>query len=347
MNNRKGRKVMTGMSFISPKYIQEGEFETMSDTMKKPQTGRHSRKLAAVLLAACLVFALAVTAYATDLFGLKDMFRTPNRELPEAAEPYIQKETAAAEEQDWSCEITESLADATTVMATVTVRGGDKYIIAPTDADPEEDPVSVIGVAGDQKLGQYAEEQGKTLLLVGARITKVGDQEVGAGSQKMESVSDHEMVILTQGTLTAPASGGEAVCQVYALEAGGSDVQRVELPFTLNQAPAAGETVYLPENPEAVPFLKTGDVTIAQTALGYSIRMPVTVTDQEVFYRNFGGLEFEGFSYNEGGLVMQSDDTWCFQADMCQGTPGGTITVRFRDMDEQVIGEIVCHKAAN
>lgn len=345
MKSTKGRKVMTSMSFISPKYIQEGEFETMSNTVEKPQTGRHSRKLAAVLLAACLVFALAVTAYATDLFGLKDMFRTPNRELPEAAEPYIQKETAAAEEQDWSCEITESLADATTVMATVTVRGGDKYIIAPTDADPA-DSVSVIGLSGDQKLGQYAEEQGKTLLLVGARITKVGDQEAGTGSQKMESVSDHEMVILTQGTLTAPASGGEAVCQVYALEAGGNDVQRVELPFTLNQAPAAGETVYHPVNAEAIPFLKAGDVTVTETALGYSIRMPVTVTDEEAF-RELMKFEFDGITYREGGFVMQSDDTWCFQADMCQGTLGGSLMLRVYDMDDNPMGGIEFRQKIN
>lgn len=343
MKSTKGRKVMTGMSFINPKYIQEGEFETMSHTENQPAKA-HGRRLAAVLLAACLVFALAATAYATDLFGLKDMFQAPNRELPQEAEPYIQKETVAAEKEDWNCEITESLADATTVMATVTIRGGDQYIIAPTYVGPE-DSVNEIGISGDQTLGDYAKEQGKALLLVGARITQVDGQEVGTGSQKMENISDHEMVILTQGTLTTPASGGDAVCQVYALEAGSNDVQRVDLPFTLNQAPAAGETVYHPENPEALPFLKAGDVTITETALGYNIRMPITVTDWDAFSNNVMGVEFEGFTYGEGGgFVMQSDDTWCFQADMCQGTCGDTLAVRFRDMDENTVGEILFTK---
>ena len=53
----------------------------------------HSRRLLALVLAACLIFALAVTAYAVNLFGIRELFRTYYIELPEAAEPYIQQET--------------------------------------------------------------------------------------------------------------------------------------------------------------------------------------------------------------------------------------------------------------
>lgn len=338
----KGRKVMIAMSFISPKYIQEGEFETLSETKEVPGK-RHSRKLAAVLVAACLLFTLAVTAYATDLFGLRDMYRTPYRELPEEAADYIQKETAAAKaEEGWSCEITESLSDGTTVMATVTIRGGDQYIVVPTDADPEQS-VSVIGISGGQKLREYAKEKGKTLLFVGASIQEIGGQETGGGSQRMENRSDSEMVILTQTSRPANASGQEAVCQVYALEDGKTsveDVQRVKLPFTLNQAPEiGGGMVYHPLNPEAIPGLKVSDMTITETALGYSMRMPITVTDEEAF-RELMKYKFDGITYGEGGFVMQSDDTWRFQADMCQGTMGGSLMLRVYDMDDNPMGEI-------
>ena len=136
--------------------------------------GNHSRRLLALVLAACLIFALAVTAYAANWFGIRELFRTYYIELPEAAEPYIQQETAAAEvEEGWSCSITESLSDSSTVMATVTIRGGDKYIVAPTDANPDGS-VGVIGIAGGQTLSEYAASQGKKLLLVGASIIKVG-----------------------------------------------------------------------------------------------------------------------------------------------------------------------------
>ena len=49
----KGQKVMKGLSFINPKYIHEGEFESIST----PEKSTHShRKLVALILAACLVF---------------------------------------------------------------------------------------------------------------------------------------------------------------------------------------------------------------------------------------------------------------------------------------------------
>ena len=82
----KGRKIMKGLSFINPKYIYEGEFESISE----PEKSAHShRKLVALILAACLVFSLAAAAYAANLFGIRELFRTPYRELPEAAVAYI------------------------------------------------------------------------------------------------------------------------------------------------------------------------------------------------------------------------------------------------------------------
>ena len=74
------------------------------------------------------------------------------------------------------------------------------------------------------------------------------------------------MVILTQVKKTVSASNLEAVCLVYALEEGCDNVQRVELPFILNEAPTAGEeTVYRPLNPDAIPGLTVGDMTVTQT----------------------------------------------------------------------------------
>ncbi|MGM9628198.1 MAG: hypothetical protein ACI3V4_08930 [Faecousia sp.] len=337
----KGRKVMKGLSFINPKYIQEGEF----DSIAAPAKSTHShRKLIALILAACLVFSLAVTAYAANLFGIRELFRTPYRELPEAAEPYIQQETAAAEvEEGWSCAITESLCDNSTVMATVTIRGGDKYIVAPTDADPDQS-VGIIGIAGEQTLSEYAAAQGKKLLLVGASILKVGDEEIGGGSQRMENISESEMVILTKCSKTVSASNLEAVCRVYAREEGSNDVQRVELPFVLSEAPAASEgEAYHPLNPNAIPGLTVRDMTVTETPLGYNIRMPATVTDQEASY-NIMKVEIEGLTYGEGSHGSEDDGNWYFDAYMCQGTLGDILIVHYYDCDKQPIGEIEFRK---
>lgn len=337
----KGRKIMKGLSFIDPKYIHEGEFDSIS----VPEKSTHShRKLAALILAACLVFSLAVTAYAANLFGIRELFRTYYRELPEAAEPYIRQETAAAEaEEGWSCAITESLSDSSTVMATVTIRGGSKYIVAPTDADPNGS-ARVIGIAGEQTLSEYAASQGKKLLLVGARILKVGDEEIGGGSQRMENISESEMVILTQCTKTVSASNLEAVCLVYAREEGSKDVQRIELPFVLSEAPATSEEmVYHPLNFNAIPGLTFGDMTVTETPLGYNIRMSATVTDQEASY-NIMKVEIEGLTYGEGSHGSEDDGNWYFDAYMCQGTPGDILVVHYYDWDKQPIGEIEFRK---
>ena len=338
----KGRKIMKGLSFIDPKYIHEGEF----DSIYAPEKSTHShRKLAALILAACLVFSLAVTAYAANLFGIRELFRTYYREFPEAAEPYIRQETAAAEaEEGWSCAITESLSDSSTVMAAVTIRGGSKYIVAPTDASPN-DSVGIIGIAGKQTLSEYAASQGKKLLLVGASILKVGDEEIGGGSQRMENISESEMVILTQVNKTVSASNLEAVCLVYAREDGSKETQRVELPFVLSEAPATSEgAAYHPLKPDAIPGLTFGDMTVTETPLGYNIRMPVTVTDREA-WRNIMKAEIEGLTYGEGGAFMK-DETGnrYFEAFMCQGTLGDILVVHYYDCDKQPIGEIEFRK---
>ena len=337
----KSQRLMKALTFIDPKYIQEGEYAAFSNARQSKGT---YRRLTALILAASLVFALALTAYAVNIFGIRELFRTEYRELPEAAEPYIQQETAAAKaEEGWSCVITESLCDNSTVMATVTIRGGDKYIVAPTDADPDQS-VGIIGIAGEQTLSEYAAAQGKKLLLVGASIQKVGGEEIGGGSQRMENVSESEMVILTKCSKTVSAPNLEAVCLVYAREEGSNEVQRVELPFVLSEAPAASEKmVYHPLKPDAIPGLTVRDMTVTETPLGYNIRMSAIVTDQEASY-NIMKVEIEGLTYGEGSHGSEDDGNWYFDAYMCQGTLEGILFVHYYDCDKQPIGEIEFRK---
>lgn len=332
----KGKDIFLGLGYIGADLVEEAETAAFPKKAEQKKTGGHMRKLIGIVLAACLVFALAAAAYATNLFGLRELFRTAHRELPKAAVPYIQQETAAVQAEDWSCAITESLSDDSNVMATVTIRGGDKYIVAPTYVNPT-DSVAEIGLSGDQTLEEYAESQGKKLLLVGARLAKIGEKEAAACSQRMQSISDTEMVILMEAARTAAAPGQNAVCQVYALEAGSEDVQRVELPFTLKEAPAKRDAmVYHPLNADAIPGMTMGDMTITQSDLGYNIQMPVTAAKQE----DIPLTKIDGLTYGEGGYVLGDDGVWRFRATMCQGTLGDTLTVRCYGWDDQLIGEI-------
>lgn len=315
--------------------------------------GHSHRRLFALVLAACLVFSLAITAYAANLFGIREMFRTPYRELPESAEPYIQQHTEAvqsyvpqnteaAREENWSARVTESLCDGTKILVTVTVSGGDQYIVAPTDAMPS-DTVGLIGLSGDQTLENYAASQGKKLLLVGATLMRNEGLGIFTEAQKFENSSPSEMHILVESDRTSSESAGDAVCQVYAREAGSEAVERLELPFTLAEVPKE-ESNFVPVAPDAIPGVTVGEATVTETAMGISVRWMETITDQDAHY-DIKKVEFDEITdFDGGGLVQADDGNWYFQISMGKGEVTDTLTAHFYNWDNQPIGEIVFQK---
>lgn len=295
-----------------------------------------SRRLPALVLAACLVFAMALTAFASNLFGLRDLMN----KLPETAEPYIQEHSETKAAEDWSARITESLCDETKVMVTVTVYGGDKYIIAPTDADPDTLAVN-IGIEGDMTLGEYAAQQGKQLLFVGASL-KQNDSLGGVGSQSFRHASDSEMAILVTVKKTEALTENEIVCHVYAVDEQWNKLT-LDIPFSLAEAPSEGLGVYAPVDAEAVPGMIVGEATITETPLGLTIRYMETITDEDAFY-NIKKVEFEGLVYGKGGTVLEDDGNWWFTVSGCSGDVGDTLIARYYDWDDQLIGtvEFIC-----
>ena len=297
---------------------------------KKTKTS--SRRLFALVLAACLVFAMALTAYACNLFGIRDFFT----KLPETAEPYIQEHTETKAAEDWSARITESLCDETKVMVTVTVSGGDKYIIAPTDADPDTLAVN-IGIEGDMTLGEYAAQQGKQLLFVGASL-KQNDSLGGVGSQSFRNTSDSEMTILVTAEKTSALTENDIVCHVYAVDEEWNKLT-LDIPFSLAEAPSEGMGTYVPVDADAIPGMIIGEATITETPLGISIRYMETATDEEAMY-NIKKVEFDGLVYGQGGTVLEDDGNWWFTVSGCTGDVGDTLIARYYDWDDQLIGTI-------
>ncbi len=99
---------------MSPPVVRADHAPERTSNMSKYENKRrgvNSRRLISLILAACLVFTLAITAYALNLFGIREMFRTENRELPVEADPYIQQHTETAKAEEWSANVTESLCD--------------------------------------------------------------------------------------------------------------------------------------------------------------------------------------------------------------------------------------------
>ena len=300
------------------------------------KTKVRSRRLFSLILAACLVFAMAVTAYATNLFGIREMFRIHNPELPGAADPYIQQHTETAAAEDWSARITESLCDTGKILTTVTVSGGEKYIVVNTDA-VADDPVTVIGMEGKQTLREYAEEQGKELLFVGASLMQNEHLGIFMESQSFLNVSATEMNILVESSRSGEESG-DAICAVYARDEAGN-YMNLELPFTLEKAPAKDERVYVPVDADVIPGMTMGEATVKETPLGLSVSWLVTIND-EAAADNVMKVEVEGITYREGGFVWGDDGNLYFQFSMGEGDVGDTMTAHIYDWDRQLIGKI-------
>lgn len=301
---------------------------------ERTNTMKHSRKVFRLILAACLVFALAVSAYASNFLGIRDMLGGERQQLPEKAYDYIQEHTEAVQSEDWSARITESFSDDSKIMVTVTVFGGNKYILAPTDADPDTLAVN-IGIEGELTLGEYAAQQGKELLFVGASLQDDG-MLGGHGSQSFRNTSPSEMTILVNADVWKAAS--DIVCHVYAVDAAWNK-KTMDLPITLEKAPAEDKGVYVPSNPDAIAGITVGNATVVETPLGTTIRYMETITDEEASH-NMKKVEFDGLIYGEGGLVLEDDGNWWRTVSRCTGKVGNTLTVHYYDLDDQEIGVI-------
>jgi len=294
----------------------------------------NSRRLVRVAIAACLIFALAVTAYAVYYYlGIRDM----EQNLPVEVEPYIQEHAEAAVLEDWSARITESLCDESQILVTVTVSGGDRYIVAPTYADPNT-PASDIGIEGSLTLGEYASQQGKELLFVGASLKGI-DNMGGVGSQDFRNTSPNEMTILIQANKSGALTADEAVCHVYAVD-GEWNKQTLDIPFSLQEAPAESSGVYVPDDADAVPGMRAGNATVTETPMGITIRFMQTVTSEDV-WDNLKKVEFDGIVRGEGGWVLEDDGNWWLTVSRCTGEVGDTLTARYYDWDDQEIAAVV------
>lgn len=311
-----------------------------TETMGKYQRreGASLRRIMGLALAACLVFALAVTAYATNIFGLREMFKTETRELPEEAVPYIQENIESATQEGLSARVTESLCAGSKLMATVEITGGDKYILCGQDWN-QEDPASVIGAISDQTLQEYADSQGKALLFIGVRMA--GEHFDGTQSSLFQYDGMGNVTVLAEADITGEMT--EAVCRVSAENraAPEEDIQRLELPFSLTPAPSGDTLEYVADTITAIPGVTLGNATVTDSPLGMTIRWPESVTDEEAFWKLMK-VEIEGCTYSDGGSIQEEDGTWHFTANMVEGTIGDSFTVKYYDLEtESCIGEVL------
>ena len=328
-------------AIANPKFREDRSSERSKSMGKYENRGHHTsgRRLAVAVLAACLVFALAISAYGANLFGIREMFRDENRDLPEEAETYIQSQEEAASIEESQAEVTQSLCDGNRLLVTLELHGKEEHFLLEQSVDPQ-DPVQSIGLEGNGTVGEYANSMGKQLLHVGVLLQ--GENFIGTQSTRFQYHGDGSMTVLVEAGLNGEIS--EAICLITAVAPGGNveDVKRVELPINISAAPTAEDGEYVPDRPASIAGMTVGNATITESPMGLTIRWPVEIPeDREMKEMK---VELNGLDYGEGGMVLEDDGNWYFTASMIQGTVTDSFTAVFYGCDGAVLGKIEFHK---
>ncbi len=331
-------ELLSSFENIHDKFILEAKD---MENYKKKRSGRSRVKytLIAAIVAVSLMIVTAVAAM--NYLGMQEITKDTPYEVPSEAAPYI--ETQSAQEtttEGWSCTMLESLFDSASFTISVGISGGDKYVVVPEYCGPGDD-VSEIGLPSGQTLGDYAAQQGKTLLYVGAGIQDRDKLGIPTTALFYESQSDSEMTIVETGQKSTDVSVTEGICRVSAWVDGQKDVTRVELPFTVKEA-AGDVLVYKAEGDNEVAGIRTNSFRVYQSPAGNSI-----VFDQEYAMGEYTEalqelkrMDIDGISYSEGGSMENEEGKPETRWSNVKGTFGDTLTLRFIDWDNEVMGSV-------
>lgn len=331
-------ELLSSFENIHDKFILEAKD---MENYKKRRSGRSRVKytLIAAIVAASLMIVTAVAAM--NYLGMQEITKDTPYAVPSEAAPYI--ETQSAQEtttEGWSCTMLESLFDSASFTISVGISGGDKYVVVPQYCSAGDD-VSEIGLPSGQTLGDYAAQQGKTLLYVGAGIQDRDKLGIPTTAQFYESQSDGEMTIVETGQKSTDVSVTEGICGVTARVEGQKDVTRVKLPFTVKEA-AGDVLVYKAEGDNEVAGIRTNSFRVYQSPAGNSI-----VFDQEYAMgeypealKELKRMDIDGISYSESGSMENEEGKPETKWSNVKGTFSDTLTLRFIDWDNEVMGSV-------
>lgn len=331
-------ELLSSFENIHDKFILEAKD---MENYKKKRSGRSRVKytLIAAIVAVSLMIVTAVAAM--NYLGMQEITEDTPYAVPSEAAAYIETQSAqATTTEDWSCTMLESLFDSASFTISVGISGGDKYVVVPEYCSPGDD-VSEIGLPRGQTLGDYAAQQGKTLLYVGAGIQDRDKLGIPTTAQFYESQSDGEMTIVETGQKSTDVSVTEGICRVSAWVDGQKDVTRVELPFTVKEA-AGDVLVYKAEGANEVAGIRTNSFRVYQSPAGNSI-----VFDQElpeIVTEDLKRMDIDGISYAEGGWLDDGNGGYECRWSKVQGNFGDTLTLRFINWDNEVMGSVIFHR---
>lgn len=339
----KAYELLSSFENIHDKYIMEAKD---MEKYREKKSGR-SRVKYMLIAAIVAVSLMIVTAFAAiNYLGMREVTTGTTYEIPSEAEPFIETQGAQVASEDWSCTMLESLFDSTTFTISVGVSGGDKYVVVPQYCSAGDD-VSEIGLPRGQTLGDYAAQQGKTLLYVDAGIQDRDKLGIPTTTLFYKSQSDSEMTIVETGQKSSNVSVTQGTCIVTARIDGQTDVTRVELPFTVKEA-AGDVLVYKAEGDNEVAGIRTNSFRVYQSPAGTSIVFDQEFKfDQELreeFPEELKQMDLDGIDYGEGGWVENENGHLEARWSQVKGTFSDTMTLRFINWDNEVMGTVTLTK---
>ena len=331
-------KAMNGIDdrFLSAWEERQKKIASLPEGKGKYEARPSHRRLWVLVLAACLVIATVLTAYAANFMGIREAMTGTLVQVSPGEAAYITPETAAAEsDAGWSCALTESLYTGEKIMLSVTIRAGEEYILIPAYINGSY-PVGEIGLSGDETLQEYADRLGKTLLKAEASMDFTDWDVNGQGIfPRSNGTNELTLILDSEHTLRGPETL-TGTCTVYVWPLGQEEPTTETLPLSLTAAPEpeGDKQIFHPVVSDSVPGMLFQDGTLSKSLSGYRLQLPFTITDK--------------------GLVDDYLKTYCEELDiwgLLDKSTGnvfydipinnfGQATIQIRNSDSEVVGTV-------
>ena len=331
-------KAMNGIDdrFLSAWEERQEKFVPLPEGKGNDKARPGHRRLWALILAACLVIAMALTAYAVNFMGIREAMTGTLEQVSPGEATYITPETAAAEsDAGWSCALTESLYTGEKIMLSVTIRAGEEYILIPAYINGSY-PVGEIGLSGDETLQEYADRLGKTLLKAEASMDFTDWDVNGQGIfPRSNGTNELTLILDSEHTLRGPETL-TGTCTVYVWPLGQEEPTIETLPLSLTAAPEpeGDKQIFHPVVSDSVPGMLFQDGTLSKSLSGYRLQLPFTVTDKSIvddYLKTYcEELDLWGLLDKSTGNVFYDIPTNDF----------GQATIQIRNSDSEVVGTV-------
>lgn len=331
-------KAMNGIDdrFLSAWEERQKKIASLPEGKGKYEARPGHRRLWVLVLAACLVIATVLTAYAANFMGIREAMTGTLVQVSPGEAAYITPETAAAEsDAGWSCALTESLYTGEKIMLSVTIRAGEEYILIPAYINGSY-PVGEIGLSGDETLQEYADRLGKTLLKAEASMDFTDWDVNGQGIfPRSNGTNELTLILDSEHTLRGPETL-TGTCTVYVWPLGQEEPTIETLPLSLTAAPEpeGDKQIFHPVVSDSVPGMLFQDGTLSKSLSGYRLQLPFTVTDKGLvddYLKTYcEELDLWGLLDKSTGNVFYDIPTNDF----------GQATIQIRNSDSEVVGTV-------